>query len=162
MEVPVLGICLGAQLLAKSLGARIYQNAVKEIGWYEIELSSAGGRGPGSSAVSPPGRRCFSGTATRSIFRRTRSNWPRATLAGSQAFRFGRSAYGLQFHAGDDRLLDRGLARRRGEPQANWRPWTTSTPRGFAPGPPSYCRGWRPWVGTSFRVLPHSAGANAE
>ena len=37
--LPILGVCLGAQLLAKSLGARVYRNPVREIGWYQIELT---------------------------------------------------------------------------------------------------------------------------
>lgn len=39
-DLPVLGICLGSQLLAKSAGSRVFPNGVKEIGWYEVELGT--------------------------------------------------------------------------------------------------------------------------
>ena len=41
-EIPYLGICLGAQLLAKAAGAQVVQSPVKEIGWYRIRLTKEG------------------------------------------------------------------------------------------------------------------------
>lgn len=95
-DLPVLGICLGAQLLAKSLGARVYPNRVKEIGWYEIELTA------------PPDDPLFGSCGGR----RTVFQWhgdtfdlparavplARGDLCTQQAFRYGARAYGLQFH----------------------------------------------------------------
>lgn len=38
---PVLGVCLGAQLVADVLGARVTRNPVKEIGWFPVEITAA-------------------------------------------------------------------------------------------------------------------------
>ncbi|MGH8227598.1 MAG: glutamine amidotransferase [Steroidobacteraceae bacterium] len=48
---PTLGICLGAQMIAHALGARVFASDVKELGWQPLELTSAGA----DSVVRPLG-----------------------------------------------------------------------------------------------------------
>ena len=49
----VLGICLGAQLLAKALGGSVSRNEVREIGWCNVEMTEAGLQDPVLSTFAP-------------------------------------------------------------------------------------------------------------
>lgn len=53
-EVPILGICLGAQLVARVLNAKIYKNEFPEIGCMEVELTEEGSKNPLFKGVSSP------------------------------------------------------------------------------------------------------------
>src|SRR3569623_2548433 len=54
--MPVLGHCLGGQLIAKALGAEVRSNAVKEIGWHAVEQTAGAGE---SLAGLPPNLEVF-------------------------------------------------------------------------------------------------------
>jgi GMP synthase (glutamine-hydrolysing) len=95
-KLPFLGICLGSQLLAKTLGARVYPNRIKEIGWYPVELLPAACEDP-----------IFTQSGARTMFQWHGDTFDlpsgaihlaRSPLCENQAFRYGRTAYGLQFH----------------------------------------------------------------
>jgi GMP synthase-like glutamine amidotransferase len=96
-ELPVLGTCLGAQLLAKAAGARVAPGSGKEIGWYRLGLTDAGRTDPLFSDF-PSAFDAFEWHGD--VF-----DLPVGAvgLAGSeryphQAFRLGRAVYGLLFH----------------------------------------------------------------
>ncbi len=102
----ILGICLGAQIIAKALGAKVYVGREKEIGWYDIELTEDGIRD------------CF--MKKLAVHPRAGDFWKRfkvfqwhgetfdipdaavriakSTIYPNQAFRYGKNVYAFQFH----------------------------------------------------------------
>lgn len=107
-DLPLLGVCLGAQLLAAALGARVYRGGFDEIGPGSVILTGDGRSDPvlGASGLTelpvvhwhsetfdlPPGAALLASSAP----------YPH------QAFRVGSRAYGLQFHVEVDGALAAG------------------------------------------------------
>lgn len=107
--LPMLGVCLGSQLIAKAAAARVYKGPRREIGWRPIRLTAEGEKDPVIGTL----------TNTPLVF-----HWHGDTfdlpagaihLASSdryphQAFRIGRDVYALQFHLEvDPGMIDRWL-----------------------------------------------------
>ena len=108
-NLPVLGICLGAQLIAKTLGAAVYPNKEKEIGWYDVS--------PTGEAEKDPLLAEFQKTEKIFQWHGETFDIPKSTihlassfLCANQAFRYGANVYGLQFHLEvDEPMIHRWL-----------------------------------------------------
>lgn len=92
--IPLLGICLGAQLIASALGSRIDQNRELEIGWFPIDVTH-----------NAPNTFCFQGINTVFHWHGETFDLPtgairlaRSAVCENQAFQLGQRVIGLQFH----------------------------------------------------------------
>jgi len=94
---PILGICLGSQLLAAALGAEVKKGEKKELGWHPVSLSPAAAQDRLFAGVRPE----FSPFHWHGdVFALPAQA---VSLAASQhtlcqAFRYGKNAYGILFH----------------------------------------------------------------
>jgi len=96
-RVPMLGVCLGAELIAAAEGGAVRRIPTPEIGWYDVTLTSAGLADPVLGPVGPS----FSALEWHSYEAVLPAR--ATTLASSdsslQAYRIGGHAWGIQFHA---------------------------------------------------------------
>ncbi|MEM8682149.1 MAG: type 1 glutamine amidotransferase [Pseudomonadota bacterium] len=108
-EILILGICLGAQLLARALGGVVHADTGREIGWHPVSVNEDGLDDPVLSSFGdqnqvfqwhddiielPPSAVCLASSDTCPV----------------QAFRYGSMAYGFQFHLeADAPLIERWL-----------------------------------------------------
>lgn len=97
----ILGVCLGAQLLAHVLGARVYAGGIKEIGWYKVDITPEGMKDPLVASLS------LDGGPKAEIFHWHGDTFdlPQGAVRmasnetyPNQAFRYGSGIYALQFH----------------------------------------------------------------
>jgi GMP synthase-like glutamine amidotransferase len=102
----VFGVCLGAQIMARALGARVYVGPEKEIGWHDIELTEDGIRDPlmNKLAVHPRAgdfwRRfnVFHWHGETFDIPEGAVRLAKSEIYPNQAFRYGSGAYAFQFH----------------------------------------------------------------
>lgn len=96
-NIPILGICLGAQLIAKALGAKVYKNKYKEIGWHQIDFQD--------ECLTDPLFKHFDRSET--VFQwhgdtfdipHGAINLARSEESENQCFRYKDNVYAIQFH----------------------------------------------------------------
>lgn len=96
-DKPILGVCLGSQLLATALGAKVFPGPRKEIGWHDVsKLPGAGGDTLFHALPESFMAMHWHGD----IFDLPNGAVPllRSDLTALQAFRYGKNAYGLLCH----------------------------------------------------------------
>jgi GMP synthase (glutamine-hydrolysing) len=107
--LPVLGICLGAQLIARALGSNVRKNREVEIGWYDVSPTEDGRKDPLISHFRKTERIFQWHGDTFSIPHRA-VHLASSPLCNNQAFRYNGNVYGFQFHLEVDRkMIERWL-----------------------------------------------------
>jgi GMP synthase (glutamine-hydrolysing) len=107
---PVLGICLGAQLLAHALGGQVGRAPEPEIGWYDVKRSDGAGDDPLLGHFDEV-ERVFQWHGDTFELAPGATHLASSERCSNQAFRVGDAAWGLQFHLEvDQRMIARWLA----------------------------------------------------
>jgi len=102
--LPVLGICLGAQLIAAAIGGRTLRGRAPEYGWVDISPTRQGREDPligHMSSVEP----IFQWHSDTFTLPHDAVHLAESETCSHQAFRYGDNVYGLQFHLEADRPL---------------------------------------------------------
>ncbi|MEN0058073.1 MAG: type 1 glutamine amidotransferase [Bdellovibrio sp.] len=96
-EIPVLGICLGSQLLAEVLGGRVRKHTQREVGWCSVHFNDLALADPLFSHFQKA-ERVFQVHGDTFDIPTSAVHLASSEVCPSQAFRYGNKAYGLQFH----------------------------------------------------------------
>jgi GMP synthase (glutamine-hydrolysing) len=99
----VLGVCLGSQMMARALGARVKKAPAREIGWYEVALTEGGKKDPVFRGV-PPSLTVLQWHEDTFDLPAGAVHLARSQLCPHQAFRY-RNSVALQFHIEINRAI---------------------------------------------------------
>jgi len=107
--IPVLGICLGAQLIARALGGEVRRNREREIGWYGVSPTKEGKNDPLFTHFQSP-ETIFQWHGDTFEIPQGAVQLATSPTCINQGFRYGTNVYGLQFHLEvDEPLIERWL-----------------------------------------------------
>jgi len=98
---PVLGICLGAQMIAHAVGAEVYAGDKQEIGWDRVDISPEGMKDPVLSSIAVDGDQVaevFQWHGDTFDLPKNSVRLSSSSAYENQAFRYRENVYGLQFH----------------------------------------------------------------
>ena len=108
-DIPILGVCLGAQLMAKVLGASVSRNPEREIGWYDVSLTENGCVDPLFKSFQKV-EKIFQWHGDTFDIPSSAIHLASTPTCTGQAFRYGDRVYGFQFHLEvDEAMIDRWL-----------------------------------------------------
>lgn len=129
LDRPVLGICLGAQILARAFGAENLLGRAPEFGWCEVGLTADGAADPVLGAL-PAAFPIFQWHSDTFTLPPGAVHLAASPTARHQAFRIGRATYGSQFHFEANRAVVADWTREFGPLTERMSPgWTTAHPR---------------------------------
>jgi GMP synthase (glutamine-hydrolysing) len=94
---PLIGICLGAQLMARALGSRVFPGRAKEVGWAPLTLTPEG-RGSCLADLEGCGHQVLHWHGDTFDLPEGTRRLASTPIAENQAFALGDKALGLQFH----------------------------------------------------------------
>lgn len=97
MDIPILGICLGAQLIAHALGGEVYKANELEVGWYNLQRTESGYKDALIRHFSDD-EMIFQWHGRTYDTPEGAVNLMSSAICPNQAFRYGEKVYGFQFH----------------------------------------------------------------